>query len=52
MTTHSFSVLSDYTGKTGCVQQELVMYTAYGFNTCFGYGNYSSTMFMPNTTAG
>lgn len=43
---------SDYTGKKGCAENELVSYTAYSTGTCFGYGNYSSTYFSANITAG
>lgn len=48
----NMNVYSDYTGKDGCSEQELVSYTAYSTDTCFGYisGN-SSTLFTANVTA-
>jgi hypothetical protein len=44
---------SDYTGKEQCADSELVSFTAYGVDTCFGYGNFSSTTFSAagNTTS-
>jgi hypothetical protein len=50
---HSLSlpICSDYTGKQQCDASELVSFTAYSTNTCFGYGNFSSTLFTYNTTS-
>ena len=51
---HTFIVLfshsSDFTGRNGCTEAELVSYTAYSTDTCFGNGNFSSTLFTGNTT--
>lgn len=52
-TSHFFVLIShssDFTGRNGCTEAELVSYTAYSTDTCFGNGNFSSTLFTGNTT--
>lgn len=46
------NLCSDYTGNSSCSEQELVSYTAYTTDTCYGYVNgNSSTLFTANVSA-
>ena len=45
-----YLIFSDYVGRQNCSQNELKKFTAYGMDTCFGNGNFSSTLFSGNAS--